>query len=291
MKKPSSNNEKNPSRRDLLRIFAGVASGSLLSIFYVTRVEPDMVEITTPELVLPHLHPAFDGYRIMQLSDIHMGSGTNRERMDAAVSRINDLKVDAVVITGDFVTRKVEPHADDLRDSLRNLNAPDGVFVVPGNHDYWTDINLMRRIWQDANMIDLSNTHHTVKRGDAVLHIAGVDCYVVHLSDVEKVVRNMPEDGAAILLAHEPDYADISAATERFDLQLSGHSHGGQVVIPGLGALVLPRYGRKYYSGLYQVGTMWQYTNRGLGTIHPRVRFNCRPEITLMTLRSAQSDS
>ena len=286
-----SKNEKNPSRRDVLRLIAGAVSGSVLSVLYVTQIEPDMVEITQPELYLPRLHPAFDGYRIVQLSDIHMGSGTNRQRMESAVTRVNQLQADAIVFTGDFVTREIEPFVDDLRDTLRELKAKDGVFTVPGNHDYWTNINMIRRIWQDAGVIDLSNRHHTLQRGDAIMHLAGVDDYVVHLADVDKVVREMPSEGAAVLLAHEPDYADISAKTGRFDLQLSGHSHGGQVVIPGIGAPVLPRYGRKYYSGLYQVEGMWQYTNRGLGTIHPRVRFNCRPEITLMTLRSPQKST
>jgi uncharacterized protein len=88
------------------------------------------------------------------------------------------------------------------------------------------------------------------------------------------------------LLAHEPDYADISAATGRFDLQISGHSHGGQVIIPFIGPLVVPAYGEKYPLGQYQVGNMIQYTNRGVGTINPAVRFNCRPEITIFTLRA-----
>ncbi|MBZ0286049.1 MAG: metallophosphoesterase, partial [Anaerolineae bacterium] len=87
-------------------------------------------------------------------------------------------------------------------------------------------------------------------------------------------------------LAHEPDYADISAATGRFDLQISGHSHGGQVVIPFIGPPVVPPYSKKYPLGRYQVGTMIQYTNRGVGMISPAVRFNCRPEITVFTLRT-----
>jgi predicted MPP superfamily phosphohydrolase len=88
-----------------------------------------------------------------------------------------------------------------------------------------------------------------------------------------------------VLLAHEPDFADTSAATGRFALQISGHSHGGQVRLPFM-RLVLPQLGEKYPMGLYQVGGMYQYTNRGLGMVSPRVRFNCRPEITILTLQA-----
>jgi len=99
------------------------------------------------------------------------------------------------------------------------------------------------------------------------------------------VLALLPDEGCAILLAHEPDYADISAPTGRFDLQLSGHSHGGQVILPFIGPPILPSYSHKYPVGQYQVGSMIQYTNRGLGTVAPMVRFNCRPEITVFTLR------
>lgn len=91
----------------------------------------------------------------------------------------------------------------------------------------------------------------------------------------------------AILLAHEPDFADLSAPTGRFALQLSGHSHGGQISLPLLGAPILPPFGRRYPRGRYQVGEMIQYNNRGLGMVQPSRRFNCRPEITLFTLRAA----
>jgi predicted MPP superfamily phosphohydrolase len=103
---------------------------------------------------------------------------------------------------------------------------------------------------------------------------------------MDQVLKRLPEDGAAILLAHEPDFADISARTGRFDLQISGHTHGGQIRLPMIGFPYLPRFGRKYPRGLYKVGNMLQYTNRGVGMVHLPVRFNSRPEITLFTLSS-----
>jgi predicted MPP superfamily phosphohydrolase len=106
---------------------------------------------------------------------------------------------------------------------------------------------------------------------------------------LDEVTAQLSDNGAAILLAHEPDFADTSAATGRFDLQLSGHTHGGQVVLPFMGAPILPYLGRKYGSGLYKVGEMLQYTNRGVGMARLPIRINCPPEITLFVLESLSS--
>lgn len=122
-----------------------------------------------------------------------------------------------------------------------------------------------------------------------MLHFAGVDDVMEGRSRLDLVLQELPEDGTAILLAHEPDFADVSAATGRFDLQLSGHSHGGQVRLPLLGAPYLPPFSQRYASGLYEVGDMWQYTNRGIGFVDARLRFLCRPEITVLTFEAPGS--
>jgi predicted MPP superfamily phosphohydrolase len=108
--------------------------------------------------------------------------------------------------------------------------------------------------------------------------------------DLQPILTKMGAAQGAILLAHEPDFADTSAATGKFDLQLSGHSHGGQVHIPGF-KRIAPPLGQKYLAGQYQVQQMIQYTSRGLGLVTPRVRFNCRPELTVITLRSATAQA
>jgi len=158
--------------------------------------------------------------------------------------------------------------------------------AVLGNHDHWTDADMIHRVIKESGMVDLTNTVHTLDRRSAPLHLAGVDDIWEEHDRLDDVLAQLPYDGAAILLAHEPDFADTSAASGRFDLELSGHSHGGQVILPFVGPLRLPYLGRKYPLGRYQVGPMIQYTNRGVGMISPRVRFNCRPEITVFTLRA-----
>jgi predicted MPP superfamily phosphohydrolase len=146
----------------------------------------------------------------------------------------------------------------------------------------------IRKILRDLNIQELNNRLVSLSRGKARLHIAGLDDIWNGVPRMREVLSALPEAGAAVLLAHEPDYADFSVKTGRFDLQLSGHSHGGQVVLPLVGPPLLPEWGRKYPAGLYQVGNMFQYTNRGLGMTNPYMRLNCRPEITFFQFQSGQ---
>jgi predicted MPP superfamily phosphohydrolase len=146
----------------------------------------------------------------------------------------------------------------------------------------WLEMSL-----SDAGVEVLRNSVKTIRRGTSKLYIAAVDDVRQGMDRLDQVLEVLPENGAAILLAHEPDFADVSAATGRFDLQLSGHSHGGQIVLPWIGPPLLPEMGRKYPSGLYTVNDMLLYTNRGIGVTTVNARFNCRPEITHFTLEPA----
>ncbi len=126
---------------------------------------------------------------------------------------------------------------------------------------------------------------HTIRSSvGSELHFAGVDDYLEDQDRLDLVLEQLPLPGAAILLAHEPDFADISAATGRFDLQISGHTHGGQIRFPMIGPIYIPTGGKKYPLGRYQINGMVQYTNRGIGTSAMQFRYNCPPEITVFTL-------
>ncbi|MGE5221642.1 MAG: metallophosphoesterase [Omnitrophica WOR_2 bacterium] len=264
-------------------VFFGAAFVGWAGATYSHVIEPSWVETTHLSLHLPRLGEGFQGYRLVQISDIHMDGWMNRSRLDDIVDRVNSLKPDLVVITGDFVTHEPWKYEDDLVTSLGRLSARDGVLSVLGNHDHWAGVWTVQKILKKSNIQNLNNQVITLQCDGSRLHIGGIDDYYTGYARLDKVIEQLPQDGAAILLAHEPDFADISAATGRFDLQLSGHSHGGQVVLPFIGAPYLPRYCRKYPSGLYKVGNMFQYTNRGLGSVHFKIRFNSRPEITSFT--------
>jgi uncharacterized protein len=255
------------------------------AIFYVRKIEPNWVDITQVAVTIPQLGAEFEGYKIVQITDVHADNWMNADRLSRLVTTINQQAPDLIALTGDYVTKGAEEFAPTLQ-ALDGLKAKDAVLAVLGNHDQWTDPALLTRALQNAQVEVLKNAIHTVQRGTARLNIAGVGDVWSGQADLATVVQQMPAAGPAIMLAHEPDFADDTAATGRFSLQLSGHSHGGQVHLP-LVPRVVPRLAEKYPSGRYQVGELVQYTSRGVGMVHPRIRFNCRPEVTVLTLHGA----
>jgi hypothetical protein len=271
------------------RLLTLIGLAAAAAVVYARFIEPHRLVVESVPLTLPRLPYAFNHYRIAHISDLHLGGWMTSKRLLKAVEMVNAERPDLVVITGDFVEKFANEAADELSVPLKRLRALDGVVAVLGNHDYRYGVPGLRRILADCGVIELSNAVHSLRRGDAQLHIAGLDDQAWHEACLDAVLDQLPRTGAAILLAHEPDFADVTAATGRFDLQLSGHTHGGQIRLPLIGIPVLPSHGIRYAAGQYQVGRMIQYTNRGLGMITPYVRFNCRPEITLFTLMAGHA--
>ncbi len=250
--------------------------------------QADDIEVSRVEVHLPRLAAPFDGYRVVHLSDIHMGTWITETRLRRIVEMANELQPDLVLITGDFVTDADPISLQGLRRVLPDLRPRDGVVGVLGNHDHWAGAAAVRDVLQRCGILELRNDVFLLRRGDAVLHLAGVEGVYEGRDRLDRVLEKLPGDAGAILLCHEPDFADVSSHTGRFDLQLSGHSHGGQLVFPLIGAPVLPRFARKYPHGLYRINGMVQYTSRGVGTSRLKLRFNARPEIAVLTLRSGQ---
>ncbi|WP_161975481.1 metallophosphoesterase [Tengunoibacter tsumagoiensis] len=283
--------------RNTLLTTVGLGATGAGTIYYSKKIEPAWVEVTYHYLHLPRMTPAFHNYRLVQLSDFHTDdTWMTAERLANVVSMTNALKPDLVVITGDFVTDYLDSSEDTLKE-LGKLKAPDGVLATLGNHDHPAGAEFIRYCLRTNNIHELKNATHTLKRGNDLLHIVGLDdlwpsnrgtpaSIWSHQPLLADLTASLPAEGAAILLVHEPDFADVTAQSGRYGLQLSGHSHGGQVRIPFHGALALPPLCEKYPCGLYQLGTMWQYTNRGLGMVKPQVRLNCRPEIAVFQLLS-----
>ncbi len=284
-------------RREQRRAAITTLSGALLTLgglggagalAYATLVEPNWIEVKDVRLTLPRLPRAFHGYRLVQISDLHAGKFLPDGRLDRVVELVNAQEPDLVAMTGDFVTRVYRGAPKDIVPAMRRLRARDGVVAILGNHDYWggQGPDLMRQVITASGFIDLNNKVHTIKRDRERLHVAGIDSVREGNNRLDLVLRELPKDGAAILLAHEPDFADVAARTRRFDLQISGHAHGGQVVIPGIGSPALPVLGRKYWRGHYVVEGMHLYVNRGLGMVRLPVRFLARPEITSYSLEA-----
>jgi predicted MPP superfamily phosphohydrolase len=248
------------------------------------RFRAEDFEITELPLEIPGLDPPFDGYRIVQITDLHLGHWLSPDRLDGVIQLVNQQEPDLVVMTGDFVSYVLDGITERMVAAFSELSPKEATLAVQGNHDHWMGSKNIRAIFDASGVIELANDVYTIQRDSVCLHIAGVDDITVGAHDLDAVLEKLPEDGPAILLAHEPDFADISAQTGRFALQLSGHSHGGQIVLPKIGALLRGPGFLKYPNGLYQVGGMLQYTNRGVGTHVFRVRYNCPPEITVITL-------
>lgn len=217
-------------RRRFLKLSLATAIASVGGVAYANNSEITNVEVVNLELRLPRLAPAFDGYRLVQISDIHMGTGMTEEQLHRIVKMVNAEQPDAVAITGDYVTYgNIKPLLPTLISPLSQLTPKDLTVATQGNHDHVTDPALVSEMLADSGITELTNSVHTVTRGSSVLHFAGVDTLWYNKADISKVIPLLPGDDCAVLLAHEPDFADISSATGRFDLQISGHSHGGQI--------------------------------------------------------------
>lgn len=208
--------------------------------------------------------------------------------------RTNELQPDLLVLTGDFISRGPLPRSfsrrkiDDCADLLSGLTCAQR-FAVLGNHDAGVDADRIAFVLRERGLPVLNDSFLPIERGGGRLWLCGARDPAVLGCDPEEAIPARP-DGPVVLLAHEPDFADILARNVRFpvvDLMLSGHSHGGQVRLPFLGPLVLPPLGQKYVAGHYRIGPMQLYVNRGIGTVGLPFRLNCPPEITEFTLRSA----
>ncbi|QSJ18534.1 metallophosphoesterase [Nostoc sp. UHCC 0702] len=254
------------------------------TLLYAKLIEPNWIEVKSLQLTLPHLAPEFNGYRIVQISDIHRDKWMTPQRLGRIVNLVNRQKPDLVAITGDFITRNLPNLIPSVGVPLAQFTPKDKTVAVLGNHDHANNTEAIIQVLTQSSVYPLNNQVYTLQRGSAMLHIAGVDDVGVGKDRLDLVMQQLPDEGEAILLAHEPDFANTSAATERFGLQLSGHSHGGQIRLPFFKPLILPPLGKKYYGGKYQIGNMLLYTNRGLGMTGLHLRFFARPEITVFTL-------
>jgi uncharacterized protein len=249
---------------------------------YAHKIEPNWVEVTQNEIELPKLDPVFNGYKIVQITDLHAGDGIDRAQLERVVETVNSQNPDLIVITGDHVSRKPRQHIE-LLDTLAKLHPRDRTISVLGNHDVFNDPTPIRTALDRVGITLLENSIYTINRDRATLNIAGVGDVFAKDDKLDLVLAQLPTTGAAIMLAHEPDFADETAATGRFGLQLSGHSHGGQIRIPFRKGY-LPELAQNYPLGRYQVKEMVQYTSRGIGMIKIYARFNCRPEISVFNL-------
>jgi predicted MPP superfamily phosphohydrolase len=287
----SSTPSRGLTRRRLLQLLGGLTLSAAAALAYTRVVEPHWVDVETISLRLPGLAPRLAGKRIVQLSDLHLCEFFSAERLMSIMPTVNQLRPDWVILTGDYVGDQSSA-AQGLVEPLRRIEAP--IYASLGNHDYWSHVQTVTAMLEEGNARVLRNTATPLDDG---LWLAGVDDLWSGRPDLKQTLDEIPTDVTTLLLAHEPDFFDTVVQQQApVAAQFSGHSHGGQVRLPllkrGVDGLhsyapILPRYGQRYPIGLRQVGVRQVYTSRGLGLWPMPFRFNCRPEITLITLEAA----
>jgi predicted MPP superfamily phosphohydrolase len=272
-------------RKFLSTLFKGaVATGVAGGGFALADVYSCVV--SRREILLPGLAPAFDGFRIGLMSDFHHSWWIPENYIRHVVKRANGLGADLFALTGDFV-HKGREWVPGCAAALSGLRAPHGVAAVLGNHDHYANTApAMRDGLARAGIRDLTNRGITLQRGGESLHVAGTGDYWREKQLLHRALSAVRIPRSVVLLQHNPDYVE-KITDDRVGLVLSGHTHGGQCVLPFVGAPILPsRYGQKYASGLCQGPVAPVFVTTGVGSAFPPVRFCCPPEIALLTLRS-----
>jgi predicted MPP superfamily phosphohydrolase len=269
-----------------LAVFTYLAALALS--FYGVVVRRRWLRVRTIEISVPRLGAEFEGYRIAQLSDLHIGGLGPRRRTARWVSRANALDVDLVALTGDYVTSGTAFH-HDIAAVLTELRARDGVFAVMGNHDYFGEGEPMISLLRAGGVTVLRNEHRTITRGDDRLIVAGVDDTYTRRADIPRAFEGREEGLPLVALAHDPQLFH-ELARRGAALVLSGHTHWGQLALPFVAERVnLSRLSYRYHAGLYYSGASTLYVNPGLGTTGPPVRLGAPPEITVLRLRCAEA--
>ncbi|MED4581526.1 metallophosphoesterase [Brevibacillus choshinensis] len=270
----------------MLKIAGRLVGLGVVGGLYSYGWERQWIEVTRVPIDLPGIPIAFRGTKLVHFSDLHLGHYCEPKDVQHVVDLIMRERPDLICFTGDLVDESTR-YLSVIVPILQQLQAPLGKFAVLGNHDYrLQEQNVVRSTFASSGFEVMDNRHLRLDKQGSSLYIAGIDDVLFGVPDVSRAVSEIPEGETVILLAHEPDFADEAAAFP-VHLQLSGHSHGGQVRIPLMGPVLTPKLSQKYVQGLYGVNNsqMQVYTTRGIGTTILPIRFFCRPEVTVITLR------
>ncbi|MCP5542432.1 MAG: metallophosphoesterase [Akkermansiaceae bacterium] len=286
--KLSPSNMPPVTRRRVLRMIAGsfVATTAGAGV-NAAWIEPESLTITRRDIPCPNLPPGLDGLRVCLVSDLHYREPDEDDPLlERVVDAIHRETPDLVLMPGDFIDSDEKMMAPLLR-RISGLQAKHGVFASLGNHDGWNaDSGRARRLFEKAGFGMLINDHSRLSIRGESLYVAGTDFVWDGNPDPVRMLRGVPADAPLVTLVHEPDYFDTVNVHRAADLQVSGHTHGGQCRVPLVGiAPVKPRWGRKYVEGHFRKDGANLFVTRGVGTTGLRVRFACPPELAVLTLR------
>ena len=283
--------KKRPTRRKFLRRAVGASlCGGLGTVGYAYGIEPHWVDVTRRRLPIAHLPQDLVGRRVVQISDLHVGDCVSDNYMSKTLASLSQFEPDLIVMTGDFMTSHADEQVDHTLNVLQHLpTAPLGRIAILGNHDYG-DAALhplaADQLAQGMSELDIHVLRNEVK-DIAGLQVAGLDELLAGRCLIRPTLAQLDPQQASLVLCHNPDAADQSGWQGYQGWILAGHTHGGQCRIPGFAPPITPVWNKRYTSGMYSLsGNRHMYINRGLGYFR-RIRFNCRPEVTLFTLERA----
>ena len=289
------------SRRSFLRGSLGVfaVGGVGFGKGYANTASSE-IRLEKVDIQINNLPPAFRGLKIGQLSDLHSSEIMPAETLRIAADMLMAEKPDVIILTGDFIGNSIRITADEVHDfepeyvdvlvkSFSGLQAPLGLYAVPGNHDFWSGPEaleyLVKEMEGKLGVQWLRNRNVVFEREGDQLLLAGVDDYWEKTCSLEKALHEAPEGAPRILLSHNPDINEIVLDRHALDLIISGHTHGGQIKFPVIGPPFKPGIThQKYLQGLVRDGTRQTYITRGVGHLIVPLRFNCPPEVTLLKL-------
>lgn len=255
--------------------------------YYAREIEPALLGIHRETILSAKIPASFQNYKMIQFTDTHIGFQYTVEQLRELVKEINDEKPDVILFTGDLVDAPQSFDWDgELIQTLSDLHAPDGKYWIYGNHDHGGyGTQKINSVLTESGFTLLQNESIPIRKEKDRIHLAGLDDVMLGKPDLEKTLRDVDTESFTIMLVHEPDYAS-KTSDHPVDVQLSGHSHGGQVRFPFIGHLYTPDFAEKYVEGKFQISDrLTLYVSKGVGTTRLPYRFLCKPEFNVYTLK------
>jgi predicted MPP superfamily phosphohydrolase len=277
------------NRRSFLKLASNTTGGLLAS--YLLFFERSSIQLNRYKIPVPNLPESFENFTIVHLTDFHYGHLLSNIPINSIVERVNLLKKDLIVCTGDYVNGNAGSRSiDTVWSALSKLTSMNGVLATLGNHDHWSNAR-RTEFWLNRTNSNLRRQITSIQRGADKLWFIGAGDLWEDYCDLDYLTRNIPEADCKIVLAHNPDSADINFDS-RFDLFVCGHTHGGQVNIPFIGTPAVPVNNTNYNSGLkFSPKGFPIFISKGLGWSTIPVRFNCYPEIAMLELTRTLNDA
>jgi predicted MPP superfamily phosphohydrolase len=273
------------SRREFIKRSLLMGGGLLAA--YPVMIERFTVQVNLYRIALPRLPEAFENFRIVHLTDFHCGYKASQAFFAGVIDKVGQIRKDAVVCTGDYIEggklQKSKKQIDTIYPLLNRLHAPCGVYSVFGNHDHRPGFD-RAEAWLSRIGQNMRHKVRAIEKKGQRIWIGGAGDLIHDSPEIDALFRHIPEDECKILLEHNPDTADIEFKT-RIDLMICGHTHGGQVRIPFIGAPVLPVRNKKYDCGIIRTDRLQLFISRGIGSTILPLRLNCFPEIAVLELK------